>query len=251
MEATIVEMLNSFAHNPWAVYVFIFVFMYMSSFGVPIPEEIVLLTVGFLAHMAAHPEIYPPDVPGAPGVNVHVAAWACFVAVLSSDVLVYGLGRRFGPRILAFGPVRKVLTDERRIAVDKWTLRLGPWAAGVFRFTPGIRFPGHLSCGILGVPWHKFLMVDGLAALVSVPTQVYLVAAYGREILDLVRKYQPVAIGVVALVVLWHFRPVILSMFKRILGGKTAPGSNGRGDPLAAEGSAGTPAVSKQRDEAG
>lgn len=215
MEQSLIEMLNSFAHQPLAVYALIFVFMYASSFGLPIPEEVVLLTVGFLAYMSMNPDLFPPEVPGSEGINVHVAAWFCFFAVLSSDVIVYMLGRKFGPRVLGWGPVRKILTPERRAKVDSWTHRLGPWAAGLFRFTPGIRFPGHLSCGILGVPLRKFLLVDGLAALVSVPTQVYLVAWYGQEILALVRKYQPIAIGIAVVVVIWHFRDVLIKPFLR------------------------------------
>lgn len=214
MESTIMELLNSFAHEPLAVYVSLFIFMYASSFGVPIPEEIVLLSVGFLAFMAANPDLYPPAVPGAAGVNVHLAAWLCFVAVLSSDVLVFLLGRRFGPRILGWKPVRSVLNDERRAKVEHWTRKLGPLAAGVFRFTPGIRFPGHLSCGILGVPLPMFLLVDGLAALVSVPTQVYLVGAYGKEILALVRTYQPYAIALAVVVVMFHFRGALLALVR-------------------------------------
>lgn len=215
MEQSLIEMLNSFAHNPVAVYALIFVFMYASSFGLPLPEEVILLTVGFLAHMAMNPDIFPSKEPGADGIDVHVAAWFCYVAVLSSDVLVYLIGRRFGPRVLAWGPVRKILTPERRAKVDAWTERLGPWAGGLFRFTPGIRFPGHLSCGVLGVSLRKFVLIDGIAALVSVPTQVYLVAWYGQEILSLVRKYQPLAIALVGIVALWHFREVLLKPFWR------------------------------------
>jgi membrane protein DedA with SNARE-associated domain len=214
MESSIMELLNSFAHQPIAVYLAIFLFMYASSFGVPIPEEVVLLSVGFLAYMAAHPELFPPEIPGAAGVNIHVAAWVCFVAVLSSDLLVYLLGRRFGPRILAWRPVRSVLNDERRAKVERWTLKLGPFASGVFRFTPGIRFPGHLSCGILGVPLHMFLLVDGFAALVSVPTQVYLVGFYGKEILAIIRTYQPYVLALAVVFIAFYFRGALLSLVR-------------------------------------
>lgn len=214
MEAMIMELLNSFAHQPLWVYLFIFVFMYASSFGFPVPEEVILLTVGFLAYVAAHPEAFPAGDVASSGVNIHMAAWLCFVAVVSSDALVYFLGRRFGPRILSWKPVRSLLNDERRGKVEHWTRKLGPFAAGFFRFTPGIRFPGHLSCGILGVPFHTFLLVDGLAALVSVPTQVYLVGFYGKEILDLVRKYQPFVLALAVVFLLIHFRGPLLMLLR-------------------------------------
>ena len=234
MEQTLIDMLYQFAHQPYLVYGLVFAFMYASSFGFPVPEEVVLLTLGFLAHMAMNPEMYPPTastVSGGVGgnaallapaaatlsnsVNVHIAAWLAFVAVVSSDFLVYGIGRTVGEKVLKHKWVAKVMTPERQEKVYAWTNRFGPWAAGVFRFTPGVRFPGHLSCGILKVPAKKFLAVDCFAALISVPTQVYLVAFYGKEIIDLIKKYQIWVLGALGVFLLWHFRESLLSVLKR------------------------------------
>jgi membrane protein DedA with SNARE-associated domain len=189
--------------------------MYASSFGLPFPEEITLLTLGFLAHMYLFPELFPSQGNLVSGVNPHWAAWLAYVAVVSSDFLVFMLGRTIGPKITSNPRVAKVLTPDRMQKVEKWTSRYGAWAGGIFRFTPGIRFPGHLSCGMLKVPVYKFLLVDGFAALISVPTQVYLVAYYGREIIQAIKTYQPWVIGAVVLIILFALRNEILSFFSR------------------------------------
>lgn len=79
--------------------------------------------------------------------------------------------------------------------------------AGVFRFTPGIRFPGHMCCGFMGVPAWKFILIDGAAALLTVPTQVLLVAYYGDVILDYIKQFKiALLVVLVAIIFLWIFK---------------------------------------------
>ena len=215
MEELLVQTLSELAHRPWLVYCLVFGIMYASSFGLPFPEEITLLTLGFLAHMYVNPEPFAQAGTLSSEINPHVAAWVAYVAVLSSDFLVYSLGRKVGPKITSHPRVAKVLTPDRMRKVDKWTTKYGAWAGGIFRFTPGIRFPGHLSCGMLKVPAYKFLLIDGFAALVSVPTQVYLVAYYGRQIIEAIKKYQPWVIVALILIMIFSFRKDIIVLFSR------------------------------------
>lgn len=206
VEAYVLAALTEAANRPWLVYTIVFMAMYASSFGLPVPEEVTLLTVGFIAYMARNPDLYPGTLYAGQGIELTTAAVVCFFAVFSSDALVYGLGRFFGPPLLKTRYVAKVLTEERMVKVRTWTSNYGAWAAGAFRFMPGIRFPGHLSCGLLHVPFRKFIAVDGTAALISVPTQVFLVGHYGRDIINLLKTYQPWVIGLIVIGVLIHFR---------------------------------------------
>ncbi len=75
--------------------------------------------------------------------------------------------------------------------------------AGVFRFTPGLRFPGHFCCGVLGVPAWKFTAIDGTAALLTVPTQVLLVAYYGGKILESFKKFKISLVVVLGLILIY------------------------------------------------
>jgi membrane protein DedA with SNARE-associated domain len=214
MEQMIIEALQSVAHSPALVFSLLFLIMYASSFGLPLPEEVTLLTLGFLVWLGNNPD--PTSGVMAPnGINIHMAAWLAFIAVISSDILVFELGRKFGNRILKLPVLNKLAQPALLQKVNRWMERWGFWTAGLFRFTPGIRFPGHLSCGMLGVPRHKFILVDGFAALISVPTQVYLVGLYGKDIIDLVKKYQPWAIALLLILVVFHYRNELKSLFSK------------------------------------
>lgn len=187
---SVIEFFAGYAYEPTFVYLFIVLFMTASSFGLPIPEEMTLISAGLVAYMASHPDLFPPPYPGAEGVNLTLLAGICFVAVLFSDVLIYAIGRFFGPYIVQTKFFNKHVGQERFVKINKVFSKYSHWACGLFRFTPGIRFPGHMSCGLMKVPLWKFVAIDGAAALLSVPTQVLLVAYYGEVILEKIREFK-------------------------------------------------------------
>jgi membrane protein DedA with SNARE-associated domain len=200
-EQFIIDVFHAYAYQPNMVYLAVVLLMLASSFGLPLPEEITLVSSGFLAFIGLHPNLYPPPYPDASVVNVHVLANVAFFAVVCSDFLVYTIGRVYGSKVLDAPFVKRFLNDSRRHRIQVLTAKYGLWAVALFRFMPGVRFPGHIACGAVGMPATKFLAVDGLAALVSVPTQIYLVAFYGREILAVLDEVK-IVIGVALVVFL-------------------------------------------------
>lgn len=186
-----------YAYEPYLVFAAIIVLMVMSSFGFPVPEEVTLVSAGLIGYMGSHPDKFPPPFPGAEVASVEALATVCFLAVFLSDFLVFTLGRVLGVRFLESRMMRRY--QEKMTKISGWAKKYGAYASGIFRFTPGLRFPGHFSCGMLGLsPW-KFLAVDGTAALISVPTQVFLVAYYGEEILVYFTQFKMVLFGLLAL----------------------------------------------------
>ena len=81
----------------WAV---LFVLI-ICGFGVPIPEDITLVSGGVIAGL------YPESV------NSHLMLLVSMIGVLAGDSCMYWLGRIYGTRILRFRPMRKVLTLQR------------------------------------------------------------------------------------------------------------------------------------------
>lgn len=62
--------------------------------------------------------------------------------------------------------------------------RYSNWVLFVARFLPGLRSPIFLTAGMTRrIPFWRFLLLDGLAALISVPVWVYLgyFGAYNRD----------------------------------------------------------------------
>lgn len=189
-DSVIIEFFSHYAYQPYYVYGFIILFMTASSFGLPVPEEMTLISAGLVAYMAQNPAKYPPPYPGAEGVDLTILAIICFLAVWGSDFLVYTIGKLFGPRLVKTRFFKRTIGEDRFKKINKIFNKYSYWACGLFRFTPGIRFPGHISCGLMGVSLWKFLLIDGFAALLSVPTQVLLVANYGEVILEKVREFK-------------------------------------------------------------
>lgn len=215
-EASLLAFFSQYAYEPMLVYGFITAFMFGSSFGLPIPEELTLVSAGLVAHMAMEPELYPPPYPGAEGINVITLCIVCFLAVFLSDLVVYFIGKVFGAKIIKTKFFQKRVAGASFDKINSWFQKYGGWACGIFRFTPGLRFPGHMSCGLLGIPVWKFGAVDGMAALLTVPTQVYFVATYGKEILKHFREFKLVLAGIVAVVfVIWLIRKVYLKNVRK------------------------------------
>lgn len=208
-EAGLFNYFAQYAYEPAQVYTFVCLFMLAASFGLPIPEELTLISVGLVANMANHPDLYPPPYPGAEGVNTITLCIVCFLAVIGSDFVVYLIGKIFGGRIIKTKFFQKQVAGAGFEKINSWFQKYGGWACGIFRFTPGLRFPGHLSCGLLGIPIWKFLAVDGIAALLSVPTQVYIVAKYGRVVLEYLKEVKIyIVITAVVLLLVWLGRKI-------------------------------------------
>ncbi len=164
--------------------------MILSAFGLPLPEEVVLVSAGLVGYTSLHPDKFPPPFPGAPVVNVYILAAASFVSVVLSDYLIYFLGQRYGKRILRGKFFSRLINSRRLGKIEDWVKAYGYFACVIFRFTPGIRFPGHLMCGAMGLNTLAYLAVDSTAALISAPTQVLLAAFYGNEILHYLKEFK-------------------------------------------------------------
>jgi membrane protein DedA with SNARE-associated domain len=209
-DAGIIQFFSQYAYEPWFVYGFIIMFMTASSFGLPLPEEMTLISAGLVAYMARNPAKFPPPTPDAEGVNLVVLCIVCFVSVLGSDLLIYMLGRIFGKKLIRSKFFNNRIGQERFNKINNVYQKYGHWACGLFRFTPGVRFPGHMSCGMMGIPLWKFIAIDGGAALLSVPTQVLLVAFYGEIILAKVKEFKMWLGGIIlAIILVWGIKKLI------------------------------------------
>ena len=152
----------------WAV---LFVLI-ICGFGVPIPEDITLVSGGVIAGL------YPESV------NSHLMLVVSMIGVLAGDSTMYWLGRIYGTRILRFRPMRKIVTLERLKMVREKFDQYGNRVLFVARFLPGLRAPIYLVSGITRrVSYTRFVLIDFCAAIISVPIWVYL-GEFGAKNLD-------------------------------------------------------------------
>lgn len=148
--------------SPESVYLTLGALLVLCGLGLPLPEDISLISAGYMAHKGV--------------VNVHTVLVVCFVAVLGGDVLAFLLGRLFGRRILAMRVAHRLFSPRKQRRVRAYFRKFGSKVIFLGRFLPGLRFSIFFSAGSLHVKAPLFIVYDGLAALLSVPLLVY--AAY-------------------------------------------------------------------------
>lgn len=186
----IFQWLAQYAYEPVIVYTAVCTMMIASAFGFPLPEEVSIVSVGVLAYMGAHPELFPPPVDGSPVINGYEAAFIISLAVFFSDSLVFFIGRFFGRKLMRMPRFQSFFEGPVMERINGFVKKYGVYAAFVFRFTPGIRFPAHVFLGMSNFAFPAFLLVDGLAVMISVPTQILLVYHFGEPILGTLYKFK-------------------------------------------------------------
>ncbi|MGN1392834.1 MAG: DedA family protein [Succinivibrionaceae bacterium] len=142
-------------------YLFAFGILILCGFGLPIPEDITLVAGGLVSGLKA--------------TDPHIMLLVCFAGVLLGDSTMYILGRTFGYRIQKFKPIRKILPPRRFAQVQRQFAKHGIWVLFFARFMPGLRSPIFLAAGMSHrIPFTHFILMDGFAALISVPVWVYI-----------------------------------------------------------------------------
>ena len=189
-------LINFFSDYGYFAVLFVLI---ICGFGVPIPEDITLVSGGVIS--------------GLGYTNVHIMLVVSLFGVLLGDSTMYWLGRIYGTKILRFRPIRRFLTlDRLRIVRSKFE-QYGNRVLFVARFLPGLRAPIYMVAGITRrVSFIRFLLLDFFAAIISVPIWVYL-GDLGASNLDWlheqIKKGQSIIyilIALLALYLVWKWR---------------------------------------------
>ncbi len=138
-----------------SAYVGVFLVLLLASLWIPVPEEMPIIAAAVLAHEGL--------------ARWWLALPVCVVGVLSGDVVLYWAGRVWGERILAWGPVRLVLSRVREERLKAAYRRHAIKTIVTARHLAGFRAAAFLTAGIAHVPFTRFVVTDAVAALVSVP----------------------------------------------------------------------------------
>lgn len=209
------QWLSQYAYEPFMVYAIVFVMMIASGFGLPIPEEVQIISVGILAYMGANPELFPPPFPGAPVVNGYEAAIIVSLFVILADNLVFWIGRTFGRKLMRIERLQRLFASAVMTKIHHFAHKYGVYAAFIFRFTPGLRFPAHVFLGMSHFSAGAFLMVDALAVMISVPTQILLIYHFGEPILATLYKFKYYVGIALALAVIYFIGHRLWLRYKR------------------------------------
>jgi LPXTG-motif cell wall-anchored protein len=147
-----------FAENGYAA---VFIALLLCGAGIPLPEDITLVAGGIIA--------------GLGYANVHTMAAVTMVGVLLGDAAMFLLGHHYGEHLLQWKPIALLMPPRRYAKMQEKFERYGNRLMFFARFLPGMRTAVYITAGATHrVSFWRFLLLDGFAALISVPFWVYL-----------------------------------------------------------------------------
>jgi membrane protein DedA with SNARE-associated domain len=178
----IIELLNHLTPYGVFIYPIMFFILLICGFGLPLPEDVILVTGGILSAR---------DV-----THFWTTVLVTFMGVIIGDGIIFTIGKRVGPKIKQTRFFRFLVKEDSEKKIMGWFNRYGDKVIFFARFTPGLRMPLFLTAGAYQVPAWKFFALDGIAALISVPTWVWIGHVFGSNLELLETKMKHLQIGI-------------------------------------------------------
>jgi membrane protein DedA with SNARE-associated domain len=196
-------------HSLHVGYGFVFGVLLLCGFGLPLPEDIVLVTGGVLAWLAS-PLESPSFRTMVADPGLHRMAAVGLAGILAGDSVIYWMGRRLGVRVAEFRLLRRLVPPDKLEEVEKRLRHRGKIVVVIARYLPGLRAPTYFTVGHSRLPYWQFLVFDGMAALVSAPLWVCLGFWFGDDIeraaREAARFSHYILLGVLVVVLALAFR---------------------------------------------
>lgn len=149
---TVASFLNGGSY--WALYTA----LVLGGFGLPLPEDLVLVTAGIMAQQGLT-DLLP---------TIGVA----FVGVLSADSCLFFWGRFLGVAGLRRSWFHRLMPAKRRARVKGLFLQHGGKMVLLARAFTLLRAPTFLSAGAQGMRYREFLLWDSAGLALTVPLTV-------------------------------------------------------------------------------
>ncbi len=144
------DLLNVTQQFPYAG---LFILLFLGGMGLPVPEELTLITCGFL--------LFQGIIEPAPAFIV------VYSGLLVADVLVYWFGKANGEKITRHRWFQKFISPRRLSRLEANFKRRGVLYILLGRHILGFRVQLFLAAGVMNMPLPKFIAADGLSAVVT------------------------------------------------------------------------------------
>jgi membrane protein DedA with SNARE-associated domain len=137
-------------------YASIFFWLFFTGIGIPpCPEEAGI--------------VYAASVTARPEVHWWFALPAASLGILCADMVLYGLGRFWGRRLFEYRWVKRIVKPERRQRFEARFHDHGIKVLITARFLPPLRTGVFIMAGALRYSFARFLIADGIYAVLGVP----------------------------------------------------------------------------------
>lgn len=150
-------------------YGIIFGILVACGLGFPLPEDIPLIASGYL--------VWDGTMTWTGAISVTLTG------VLIGDTILFFLGRRLGMKVLEQGRIQ-MFTPKRVRRTRAYFRKYGDKLVFFARFVAGFRAAAFFMAGAMRMTFRRFILLDALAALVSVPVWIAIGYAMGYYLGD-------------------------------------------------------------------
>jgi membrane protein DedA with SNARE-associated domain len=132
----------------------IFCLLILGGLGLPFPEDGVLIATGLLIAQ---------DV-----VNLVPALLVIYPSLLTADFILYSIGRKYGRMIVEHKRFSKIVSPATLVRFEEKFTRWGAMTVFLGRHFVGFRAPIFLISGVMRISRVKFVIADGLSAIITI-----------------------------------------------------------------------------------
>lgn len=169
------ELIQIIQANIQYAHFIIFGALLLAGLNIPVSEDAMLFISAILA--SNHPEYLP---------HLFIAV---YLGAYFSDLICYGLGRKFGPKLLDIRFFSNMVSPERVAKISAYYENYGVITLILGRFIPfGVRNALFLTAGLGKMNFIKFSLSDLLACTISSVSFFTLYFYYGETVIDYIKQ---------------------------------------------------------------
>ncbi len=157
-------------------YFVLFGLLFACGLGLPLPEDVPLILSGALVHQGT-----------LRLVPVCIVAWC---GIMAGDLMLYHLGKKLGPGVTKLPVIGRHITEKRLEKLQGQFEKYGIWVVAIGRLFAGIRGAMVVTAGTLRYSLVKFIIADGIAAVVSGGMFIALGVFLGKNLPALMAKVE-------------------------------------------------------------
>ena len=135
-------------------YIGIFCLLILGGLGFPFPEDGILIISGLLISHGV--------------IKLIPALFIIYPSLLIADFILYAIGRKYGRMVVVHKRFSKIVSPATLLRFEEKFTRWGALMVFMGRHFIGFRAPIFLISGVMRIPRLKFLIADGLSAIITI-----------------------------------------------------------------------------------
>jgi membrane protein DedA with SNARE-associated domain len=158
-----------------------FALLVLAGIGFPVPEEIPTVALGIW--------VANEDTVRQLRLLRWIALPVAYAGVILSDISLYWIGRLWGRKLLQHRWLARLAPADKRQKIEENFRQYGVKILLFIRWVPAIRSPMFVTAGVTRVPFLRFLLADGIAAIVGHTLLFFLAWWFGLQFQELIRNF--------------------------------------------------------------